>query len=87
MSIPPESFKGITFIQISNLPSEQKEEVRKTFPRSKIIKILKGNATLSGCILYDDYQAWYADFARKEAKKIEHLKDHPSGSSINFAFE
>lgn len=57
-SMSAEVYKGIEFIRISNLPAEQRTQIRATIDRSKIIKILKGKELLSDCIQVNDYTLW-----------------------------
>ena len=53
-----ENFKGIEFVRISSLPEDQKEKIWHSFQRDKIIKIVKDQALLNDCILYQDYVSW-----------------------------
>ena len=53
-----ENFKGIEFVRISSLPEDQKEKIWKSFQHDKIIKIVKDQALLNDCILYNDYVSW-----------------------------
>jgi hypothetical protein len=53
-----EIFKGIEFVRISALPQDQKDKIWKSFRQDKIIKIVKDEAVLVDCILYQDYISW-----------------------------
>jgi hypothetical protein len=53
-----ENFKGIEFVRISSLPDEQKERIWQSIQHDKIIKIVKDQALLNDCILYNDYLSW-----------------------------
>ena len=53
-----ENFKGIEFVRISSLPEDQKEKIWQSFQQDKIIKIVKDQALLNDCILYQDYLSW-----------------------------
>lgn len=67
-----EIYKGIEFVRIFSLPDEQKVIIWKTLQRDKIIKILRDNTLLSDCILYKDYEQWYAEtFSVQQAKEEE----------------
>ena len=55
----PENFKGIEFVRISSLPEEQKEKIWQSFHHDKIIKIVKDQALMNDCILYQDYISWF----------------------------
>ena len=53
-----EEFKGIEFVRISSLPEEQKKKIWQTLQHDKIIKIVKEQALMNDCILYQDYVSW-----------------------------
>ena len=53
-----ENFKGIEFVRISSLPEDQKEKIWQSFQQDKIIKIVKDQALLNDCNLYQDYLSW-----------------------------
>jgi hypothetical protein len=53
-----EHFKGIEFVRISSLPQDQKEKIWRSFQQDKIIKIVRDQALLNDCILYNDYLSW-----------------------------
>ncbi|MGC4020992.1 MAG: hypothetical protein QM734_03165 [Cyclobacteriaceae bacterium] len=59
MKIAAENYKGIKYVRISALPSEQKNHIWKTINHNLIIKILMGDSLLNDCIQYQHYQAWY----------------------------
>jgi len=68
-----EIYKGITYVRISSLPSEQKELIRKTIQRNQIINILKDETILSDCIQYHHYENWFkTKFGSDE--KVKQLK-------------
>ncbi len=58
MKAQPEIFKGIEYVRISSLPGEQREKIWGSFQHGKIIKIVKDQALLNDCILYQDYESW-----------------------------
>jgi hypothetical protein len=62
MQAEPEHYKGIIYVRISALPGEQKHKIRESYNRESIVKILKDNALINDCILYDDYLMWYKQF-------------------------
>jgi hypothetical protein len=59
MLTKPEHYKGIFYIRISALPTEEKFRIRESFDKSRIVKILKENSLINDCILYPDYVAWF----------------------------
>ncbi len=58
MKALPEIFKGIEYVRISSLPGDQREKIWGSFQHGKIIKIVKDQALLNDCILYQDYESW-----------------------------
>ncbi len=58
MKAMAENFKGIEFVRISSLPQEQKEKIWQSFQQDKIIKIVRDQALMNDCILYQDYLSW-----------------------------
>jgi hypothetical protein len=59
MRVKSEVYKGIEFIRISNLPPEQKEKIKSSISREKVIKIAKGDSIFTDCIQYRDYLEWF----------------------------
>lgn len=59
MKIDSKIFKGIQYVEVNQLPSEQSNSILKTFDEDAFIKILMDGKILSGCIQYKDYEAWY----------------------------
>ena len=63
MKTKAENFKGIEFIRISALPEDQKTQIWQSFQPEKIIKIVKDQALMNDCILYQDYLSWLEQHA------------------------
>lgn len=74
-----ETYKGIEFVRISNLPEDQKSHIRATIDNSKIIKILRGKELLHDCVQVNDYAMWMKDNFNK---RIVLTTDHhiPAGT-------
>jgi hypothetical protein len=83
MGLNVEQYKGIEFVRISSLPKEEQLQVWQSFERNKIIKIVKDQALLNDCILYDDFTAWKA---RVQAPTPEHSRNYRVGLG-KLAFE
>ncbi|MCD9016336.1 hypothetical protein [Parachryseolinea silvisoli] len=81
MKIDSKIFKGIQYVEVNQLPSEQSNSILKTFEEDAFIKILKDGKILSGCIQYRDYEAWYhtvyrpgtQPFVEKASKVRQHI--------------
>jgi hypothetical protein len=54
-----EIYKGIEFVRLSSLPSEQNKMISDSAIAKKIIKILRGNELLNDCIPYNLYLEWH----------------------------
>jgi len=74
-----ETYKGIEFVRISNLPDDQKNNIRQTIGDSKIIKILRGKELLHDCVQVNDYAMWMKENFNK---RISLTTDHqiPTGT-------
>jgi hypothetical protein len=84
--VPPELFKGIEFVRISNLPEEQRQRIWKSFQHDKIIKIVKDQALMNDCILYPDYQHWLSQNQPSTPPPVT-VKPSPRISFSKLAFE
>lgn len=73
MGTPSENFKGIEFVRISSLPEDQKEKIWESFHQDKIIKIVKDQALMNDCILYQDYILWLNQQQPTSAKSTNNL--------------
>ncbi len=59
MKIPAKNFKGITYVQLNELPIVQQELLLQTIHKDLFIKILIGEKVLNSCLQYKDYERWY----------------------------
>ena len=76
MLTAPENYKGIKFVRISNLSSEEKDVIWKTVNSDHIIKILKEDALMNDCMQYKHYVSWYENAFNRSSKKLEHSESH-----------
>lgn len=54
-------FKGIEYVQLSELPQNQREILTQTINQDLFIKLLVDGKIVSGCIQYKDYSKWYVE--------------------------
>ena len=54
-------FKGIEYVQVSELPQAQREILTQTINPDLFIKLLMDGKILSGCLQYKDYNNWYQE--------------------------
>jgi hypothetical protein len=59
MKVKSKIYKGIEYIQFSDLPQDQQELLSKTLNQSIYINILVGEKILSDCIQFRDYVLWF----------------------------
>lgn len=52
-------FKGIEYVQVSELPQAQREFLAQTINPELYIKLLIEGKIISGCLQYKDYTRWY----------------------------
>lgn len=59
-------FKGIEFIELDDLPSEQAASFMEWASRDAFIKILIKDKVVSNCIQYKEYKRWYNLFHQEQ---------------------
>jgi hypothetical protein len=62
MKVDSKIFKGIEYVQLSELPQAQREEILLSINQELHIKLLIEGKIISGCLQYKDYSRWYTDF-------------------------
>lgn len=55
-------FKGIEYVQVSELPQAQHEELTQSINPDLFIKLLIDGKIISGCLQYKDYNKWYTEY-------------------------
>ncbi len=54
-------FKGIEYVQVSELPQAQRDILTQTINPELYIKLLIDGKIISGCLQYKDYNKWYLE--------------------------
>lgn len=57
--IKPKHYRGIEYIQITDLPATQIKPFLEWIPSSEIIKIITENKLLTQCVQYRNYTEWF----------------------------
>ena len=57
--VKPKIYKGIEYIQVSELPEAQRTILLETLNEDLLIKILANGVLYEDCIQYRDYRYWY----------------------------
>lgn len=55
----PKLYKGIEYVELDELPEEQRMRIRESFNEGLFIKILVNGKLHEDCILYKDYTYWF----------------------------
>jgi hypothetical protein len=84
MKAPSEIFKGIEFVRISSLPGDQKERIWHSLRHDKIIKIVKDQALMNDCVLYEDYLSWLNQHKATAANPAQSTAPHPFFAKLAF---
>ena len=58
MKISSRIYKGIEYVQLSDLPADQQQQVTLALEHT-FIKILIDKSIISNCIQYRDYENWF----------------------------
>lgn len=61
MKVDAKLFKGIEYVQLSELPQNQRELLTQSINQELFIKLLVDGKIVSGCIQYKDYSKWYVE--------------------------
>lgn len=67
MKVDAKVYKGIVYVQVSELPQAQREIIKKTINPDLFIKLLIDGKIVSGCLQYKDYTRWYQEHYAPEA--------------------
>lgn len=84
MKVDSKIFKGIEFVQVSELPQAQREELTQSINPDLFIKLLIDGKIISGCLQYKDYNRWYSEFyqsklnAAREQVVVSELEIKPN---------
>ena len=79
MKVNSTIYKGIEFVEISTLPSEQKTILLQTINPELLIKILVDGKLMPRCLQYKDYEEWYDNAygisVKNENSKVPETRD------------
>jgi len=66
---PSNSFRGIEFIVIKDLPSEQKKSILKWIKSDDVITISTEKKLYENCVQYTTYSHWFENVFQVELEK------------------
>ena len=66
MKVNSKIYKGIEYVQLEELPEDQKEKLSESLNSENFIKILVGEKILVKCIQYKDYELWFDNVFKQQ---------------------
>jgi hypothetical protein len=75
MKILSKVFRGIEYIQTSQLPPPQREKLLETINQKLFIKILIDGKVVGDCLQYKDYEVWYENIYRAPVEKVSGVSE------------
>jgi hypothetical protein len=87
MKISAKNFKGIEFVQLSQLPEDQRSKILETLNRNFLIKILMDGQILGNCLQYKDYEFWYENIFNTKTSSFNIESRKEEAVAINIAFD
>jgi hypothetical protein len=85
MKVNSKIYKGIEYVQLNELPNDQREKISESLNEETLIKILIDEKVVKNCIQYKDYELWFDNIYKPVISapsiKIERLPE-PSGVII-----
>ena len=76
MKVDSKIYKGIEYVQVSELPQAQREILTQSINPELFIKLLVDGKIISGCLQYKDYNKWYTEHFQP---KISPVRETASG--------
>ena len=76
--VKPKIYKGIEYVQVSELPEAQRTILLETLNEDLFIKILANGVLYDDCIQYRDYRYWYENIYAPVQHEPDHFKANQS---------
>jgi hypothetical protein len=84
MKVKSKIFRGIEYVQLSELPKEQVSILTKTLNNDLIIKILIAGKVHHDCIQFKDYTNWFDNVYKSDrAKSMDEVLQADSAKLVN----
>lgn len=89
MKVDCKVYKGIEYVQLSDLPDDQRQALVQALNPDLYIKILIDGKIVSGCLQYKHYLSWYLEYTKLLTGKSEPSPvssvDRPTKLTLNKA--
>ena len=82
MMVKSRVYKGIEYVQLSELPREQQEMIGNSLNRNLTIKILVNGKIVPDCLQFRDYIIWYESIYKVQSKPEESVEPKPVKNKI-----
>jgi hypothetical protein len=67
MKVNSKIYRGIEYVQLNELPQEQKEKLLQELHDDFLIKILIDDTVIRNCIQYKDYEFWFDNVYKRSS--------------------
>ena len=83
-----EVYRGIHYVRVSELPSDQQILFKEWLPKDQVIKIMIQKEVFENCVQYHHYSHWHENvYTTQKMAKMEVAKDEEQKSSLfGFSF-
>jgi hypothetical protein len=81
MMIESKKFKGIEYVQLSELPQAQQQRIIETLNNDLFIKIMIDGKIIDNCVQYKDYSFWYTSVYKPQSVQPQ---EKPTPSEVEF---
>ena len=83
-----EVYRGIHYVRISELPSDQQVIFKEWLPNDQLIKIMIQKEVFEDCVQYHHYKHWYENvYPTQKMIKMEVTKEEDQKNTLfNFSF-
>jgi len=90
MKVNSSIYKGIQFVQVNALPSDQKDKLLSTINRELLIKILIDGKLVGNCLQFKDYETWFDNIYQGDQainRNTKVLQNTPEDELVSFAMK
>jgi hypothetical protein len=78
MKVNSKIYKGIEYVELTDLPVDQQEKIKDALTEDLMIKILIDKNIVGNCIQYKDYLSWFEK--NYSVERISAKRERPSGA-------
>ena len=84
---PEEVYRGIHYVRVSDLPSDQQPLFSEWLPSDQVIKIMIHKKIYEDCVQYHHYEHWFDNiYPNQEKVKMEIATEEEEQKTSRFSF-